>query len=141
MKRAATCIAFSNPVKIKYKKHLLFDFSLHMLEFRFSLTRIFPYKDRIIDTVLIRGKNGSVETHNLAFFTQCFLEICIIYFQSIFFSKGYVWWFWKCEDDIKYKMWSESGSTYLVKVTKLTLSWRRPQSYRNKSINEMVSRW
>ena len=40
-----------------------------MREYGFSLTRILPYKDRIVDPYT--GECESVKTHILAYFTQC----------------------------------------------------------------------
>ena len=37
----------------------------------FSLTDIFPYKDRIYDSVVVSGKYGSQKTSSPVYFTQC----------------------------------------------------------------------
>ena len=41
-----------------------------MPEYEFSVYRIFPYKDVIVDSVLIEGKCGSEKTCTLSYFTQ-----------------------------------------------------------------------
>ena len=41
-----------------------------MPEYEFSVYRIFPYKDVIVDSVLIEGKCGSEKTYTLSYFTQ-----------------------------------------------------------------------
>lgn len=42
----------------------------YMPEYEFYLTRDFPYKDRIINSVLNRGKYRSDKTRTLLYFTQ-----------------------------------------------------------------------
>ena len=44
-----------------------------MSEREFSLTLIFPNKDRIVESEQIRKKKGSEKTHILAYFAQCIL--------------------------------------------------------------------
>ena len=42
-----------------------------MLDYGLSLTRAFPYKDRIEDSVLIRENTGQKKNRILEYFTQC----------------------------------------------------------------------
>ena len=40
----------------------------NMPEYEFSLTRIFPYKDRIIDYVLIQENTGKISPYSSTFY-------------------------------------------------------------------------
>ena len=40
-------------------------------EYGFSLTRILPYRDRIVDSVLVRENTGSMNTHIRPYFMHC----------------------------------------------------------------------
>ena len=53
-----------------------------MQEYGFSLTRIFPYKDRIIDSILIRENAVRQKTRFLAYFAQYFHKNALKYNTS-----------------------------------------------------------
>ena len=57
-----------------------------MREYRFSLTRIIPYKDKIYDFVFCTGEYGSVKNRILAYFIQW------LFVDFFIFSYGFRRW-------------------------------------------------
>ena len=45
-----------------------------MSEYEFTPTRIFPYRDRIVNSVIIRENRGQRKTCVLVYFTQCNIQ-------------------------------------------------------------------
>ena len=74
--------------------------SLHkMSEYGFSLTHIFPYKDRIFDSILIRKKYRSEKTLILTYFTRWIplktIQNAFKWYGFYIYGMGFmgfIWW-------------------------------------------------
>lgn len=63
-----------------------FQWVKNMPKHGFSLAYIFPYKDKIVGSVLTRGKYGSEKTYFLEYFTPC-SALYLVCFCRLFSSK------------------------------------------------------
>ena len=76
------------PFQLIYNKKDLFRFSVqNVLEYRFSLTRTFSYKDRIIDSVLIRENAGQRKPAIWHILYSVFFKFAKFIFKTFFFLQ------------------------------------------------------